>query len=108
MIARMTRTMSACVRTRQRRREQLRRKYGTSPVALGIDNDDRQVRPGSTKPESAQGLRTRLRNEAWVSGFHRGQWCLPRTRPDIELRCDTRSLIEVVLASIEGTARVTG
>jgi hypothetical protein len=26
-------------------------KDGTSPVALGIDSDDRQVRPGSPKPE---------------------------------------------------------
>lgn len=45
----------------------------TPAVALGISSDDRQVRPGPTKPEVLPGLAARLGNEEWVSGFHRGQ-----------------------------------
>jgi hypothetical protein len=61
-------------------------KDGTSPVATGVNGDDRQVRPGPTKPGPISGLTARSANEAWVSGFHRGQRRLPRNRSDIELR----------------------
>ena len=38
-----------------------------------IECDGKQVRPGLTKPEWFFGLTARGVNEAWVSGFHRGQ-----------------------------------